>query len=76
MLLGKSITQLKELIETKQIKISEVREFFLRRINKYNKSLNAFLTINEIESIKSEGKLGGIPLAVKDNLFRFNSRNN
>jgi len=67
MLLGKTITQLKGLIETKQIKLSEVREFFLKRISKHNSSLNAFLTINESESLKSEGKLGGIPLAVKDN---------
>jgi aspartyl-tRNA(Asn)/glutamyl-tRNA(Gln) amidotransferase subunit A len=67
MLLGKTITQLKKLIDTKKISAEEVRDYFVKRISKYNKKLNAYLTVNDKKNDKASEKLGGIPLAVKDN---------
>lgn len=60
MLLGKTITQLKSMIGEKKISASEVKEYFLKRIKKYNSKLNVFLSLDESGS-------GDVPLAVKDN---------
>ena len=59
-ILGKSITELKSLLSSKKISETELRKYFLKRIKKYNKNLNAYLTI-----VDSDQK--GIPIAVKDN---------
>ena len=67
-ILGKSVTELKTLIDKKEIKPNELYEYFLKRAHKYNKKLNAFLTFADfIEPEKSSGSLFGIPLAIKDN---------
>jgi len=66
-LLGKSVTQLRKLIEAKELSKSELVDYFKKRIKKYNSSLNAYLTVNEKESEDKTGSLNGIPLAVKDN---------
>ncbi len=57
-LLGKSVIELKRLIEKKEISVKEVSDYFAKRIQKYNKKINAFLTVNECKSF---------PIAVKDN---------
>lgn len=59
-ILGKSILELKQLIETKKISGGEINEYFLNRIKKYNKILNTYVTV--CDSVSK-----GIPLAVKDN---------
>jgi len=75
MLLGKTLTQLKEMIGEKKISTSELKEYFFKRIKKYNATLNAYLTLNEKESeIKTGDKLRGIPLAVKDNFCTYGLR--
>jgi len=63
----KSITQLLELIETKQITQKEVWDYFLERTEKYNKDIGAFLSVwlKEFEE-KPNTDLLGIPLWVKD----------
>lgn len=75
MLLGKTLTQLKEMIDEKKISALELREYFFKRIKKYNTTLNTYLTLNEKDTeIKTGGKLGGIPLAVKDNFCTYGLR--
>jgi len=66
MLLGKSVTEIFALIKNKKISSKEVIDYFLKRIEKYNKKLNAYLTVNR--SYKSDGsdKIE-MPVAVKDN---------
>ncbi len=59
-LLGKSLLQLKQLLERKQISKQELWEYFLKRVNKYNPLLNAFLTV-----VNDKNK-AGLPIAVKD----------
>lgn len=57
-LLGKSLTELQELVKKKEITTKELYDYFLTRSKKYNDSLNAYLTY---------GSESGFPLAVKDN---------
>ena len=68
MLLGKTITEIKDLIKTKKITKEEVFSYFTQRIEKYNPSINAYLTMQKkTENSILDGALSGIPLAVKDN---------
>jgi len=67
MILGKTITEIRKLIDTKEITSDEVFSFFTSRIKKYNATLNAFLTVQDVRTNTTGGPLSGIPLAVKDN---------
>ncbi len=58
-LLGKSLIELKSMLEKRVISSQELTEYFLKRIKKYNKTLNAFITI--CQEVKE-----GLPIAVKD----------
>ncbi len=60
-LLGKSLTELKTLVEKKEVSCEEIFEYFSKRVKKYNNGLNAFLTIQENE-VKNT-----LPVAFKDN---------
>ncbi len=64
-LLGKSLTELVDLLKKKQVSSEEVFSYFQKRIEKYNGSLNAVLT--PMDDRRSDGVLGGIPLTIKDN---------
>jgi len=69
-ILGKSVTELKELIDRRQLTASEVFDYFLKRIKKYNKQINGYITIVDKPSINENilnRELSGIPLAIKDN---------
>ncbi len=59
-ILGKSLTELKNLVEKKEISAKELNDYFHKRINKFNAPINAYLTVVDPSS-------EGIPLAVKDN---------
>lgn len=67
MLLGKTITEIKELLAAKKISKDEVFSFFNKRIEQYNPQLNAYLTVCKKGTNSEEGVLSGIPLAIKDN---------
>lgn len=68
MLLGKTITEIKDLLKTKKITKEEVFSFFNKRIEKYNPQINAYLTVqSKTENSIIDGALSGIPLAIKDN---------
>lgn len=58
-ILGKSVVQLSNLISKKKISVKEINHYFLKRINKYNSRLNAFITINK-------NNINGIPYGAKD----------
>ncbi|MFA9288422.1 MAG: amidase [Weeksellaceae bacterium] len=66
-ILGKSIIQLQDLISSKKISSAEVYSYFMARAKKHNNDLNAFLTLVDEQTIKHDGDMAGIPLAVKDN---------
>jgi aspartyl-tRNA(Asn)/glutamyl-tRNA(Gln) amidotransferase subunit A len=66
-LLGKSITQLKSLLDKKELSSSELFEYFLKRSKAYNVDLNAYITFIENKENASQGELAGIPLSIKDN---------
>ena len=77
MLENKKVSEIIKLIQTKQISVKEVVEFYLARIEKYNPKLNAIILLRETEKILEEAKkkdnqqnknksLFGLPLAVKD----------
>lgn len=74
-----SIGELAELIRTKQITSTELTQFFIRRIKKYNPILHCVITITEERALKQaklldeeiktgmyRGPLHGIPFGVKD----------
>jgi aspartyl-tRNA(Asn)/glutamyl-tRNA(Gln) amidotransferase subunit A len=76
-----SISQIKEQILSGKIKSSEVTADILKRIEKWNPSIGAYLSVfaakameqaqavdAKIASGKSVGALAGIPIAVKDNM--------
>ena len=76
MYLDKSIKELHELLKTKQIKPIDLVEEAFERIES-NKELNAYITLNKEEAIKTAKELEdkevdnilfGIPIAVKDNI--------
>ena len=67
-LLGKSVLELKEMLEKKQVSSQEVWDFFQKRIKRYNKDLNSFLTVRtKLEKDSGNGELKSIPVAIKDN---------
>jgi aspartyl-tRNA(Asn)/glutamyl-tRNA(Gln) amidotransferase subunit A len=74
MLLGKTLVELKELIDSKEISPDELFKYFMQRIKKYNPKLNAYLTLNKDVDFKNSGVLGGIPLAIKDNFCTYGLR--
>ncbi len=59
-LLGKTLTQLQDLLKKKEISSKELFDYFLNRSKKYNGELKAFLTFG-ISNSK------GVPIAIKDN---------
>ena len=77
-MLNLSLKQLAQNLSDKTFSSQELTEFFLGRVKKYNKQLNAFITIDEPASLsmakkaddqiakKEQGLLTGIPIAQKD----------
>jgi len=66
-ILGKSIKEIRNLVDKKEISVNEVFDYFIKRIDKYNPELNVYLTKIENKEESNTGKLFGIPLAIKDN---------
>jgi len=77
-MLNLSLKELSSALERKKFTSVELTEFFLKRIKKYNSSINAFITIDENKSLSMAKKsddliqsgkkniLTGIPIAQKD----------
>ena len=74
---NKSILEIISLIQSKEVLVKEVVEFYLQRIKKYNPILNAIVLLKEEEKILNEANLKdkdnnkskslfGLPLACKD----------
>ena len=74
-----SVSELRPLIDSKQVSIVDLTEMFLRRIESMNPSLNAYLTVTGDEALTSAraaeqallqgadtGPLHGIPISIKD----------
>jgi len=66
MFLGKSLIFILELIKKKKVSTKEVIDYFLKRIDKYNSKINAYLTVNRTYNSCKLDKIG-LPIAVKDN---------
>jgi aspartyl-tRNA(Asn)/glutamyl-tRNA(Gln) amidotransferase subunit A len=77
-----TIAELSVLLARRKISPVEIATLFLDRIEKYNPTLNAYLTITRdaalaaaresekrIEQKRSRGPLEGIPIALKDNIW-------
>lgn len=63
----KSLLQLRDMITNKEITAREVWDYFMKRSEKYNTELSAFLRLNlEGFEEKNDTPLGGLPLGVKD----------
>lgn len=71
------LTELKRLLEKKEVKAEEVVKSYLERIEEREPEIGAFLTVlgdqaldqaRKIDGKKSKGILAGIPLAIKDNM--------
>lgn len=73
-----SITELRAKLLSKEISATEATNYYLQRIGKLDKELNAYITVdaenalkkaeefdNNFEALKDK-KLAGIPIAVKD----------
>src|SRR3989344_3600940 len=59
-----TLTETKKALESKQFSSEELNQAYLKRINKLNPKLNAFLEVNE--------NCSGIPAAIKDILLTKN----
>ncbi len=71
-LLGKSVLELKELIDKKEITSDEVWNFFDKRIEKYNETFNIYVTRGDRGEKGNKGATNDkgdttLPIAVKDN---------
>lgn len=66
-LLGKSITQLLDLLNKKEISQEELYSYFIGRVKKYDPQLNSYLTLIEKPKQAKKGILYGLPIAFKDN---------
>ena len=56
MLENKNVSEIIKLIQSKQISVKEVVEFYIARIEKYNPKLNAIILLKETEKILEEAK--------------------
>lgn len=70
-----TIKELSHLLETREVSVTEVVDFFAKRIKKYNPDLNAVLEqwdpvidFNDFDSVDEQGLLFGIPGLFKDNI--------
>lgn len=61
-LLGKSLLELKELVDKKEVSTVELWEYFEKRIDKYDKELNSYVTSHP-EGVTKDA----FPIAIKDN---------
>jgi len=66
MFLGQPLLSILELIKKKEVSSKEVFDYFLKRIEKYNPKLNAYLTVNRSYKSDRSDKIE-MPVAVKDN---------
>ena len=77
MLENLSAAKIVSLVTSKEIKTTEVVDYYLSQIKKYNPKLNAIVSIKKEEHIKIEankfenssdkiGLIPGMPLAIKD----------
>lgn len=77
-----SIAQVSKLLKKKEVSPLELTKICLERIEEFNPKLNAFITVYSDEAMKQakkaereiarnhyKGKLHGIPLAIKDNIY-------
>ncbi|MEG0090866.1 MAG: amidase family protein, partial [Oscillospiraceae bacterium] len=75
-----SATQMRELLDKKEVSSVEITKSVIDRIEKTDKDINAYITYNfenaleqakladeNIAKGKAMGKMAGIPIAVKDN---------
>lgn len=67
-LIGKSLLELKGMVEKKQISHAELWKFFSDRVEKYDKALNCFVTPPSKEGTGlAQNGAEGFPIAFKDN---------
>src|SRR4030043_1970967 len=66
-LLGKSLTQLLDLLKKKEVSNQELYGYFSRRVKKYDSELNSYLTLVDKPKPALKGSLLGAPIAFKDN---------
>ncbi len=62
------VIEAKKLIDSNKISSKELVEYYLSRIEQLNPKLNAYITVNKdaVNQTASDGKLSGVPIAVKD----------
>ena len=61
-----SLSEIQKQIENKKISPEELFEFYLKKIEKYNPLLKAFISVNKQPDFKKSGRLKGIPVGIKD----------
>ena len=67
-IVGTSGIELIRLLQTKKMSSSELQEFFLKRIKKYDNQFNAYVTtVEEKKNVSNGQPLFGLPIAIKDN---------
>jgi aspartyl-tRNA(Asn)/glutamyl-tRNA(Gln) amidotransferase subunit A len=80
-LVGKSISELRQLLTSKQVKAHEIAEAHLKHLNEVEPKIQAFITVTselalqqaaKVDDMVASGKtlppLAGIPVALKDNM--------
>ena len=66
-LLGKSLSELLNLLKAKKISSQELFDYFSSRIKKYDGDLNCYITtLNKAGNYPVSSELAGIPLSIKD----------
>ncbi|MDF2614846.1 MAG: glutamyl-tRNA(Gln) amidotransferase, subunit [Clostridia bacterium] len=79
-LCDKSILELRQMLDQKEISSSELTKYYLDRINKIDGQINSYITVCEEEALKTAenadnriakgeaSALTGIPISIKDNM--------
>lgn len=73
-----TIEELSQMIKAKEVKISEVNAFYQKRVELYNKDLNAILEVNpnwaeeaqKLDNQEVTNPLFGLPIGLKDNMAK------
>ena len=66
---NKSISEIISLIQSKQVLVKEVVEFYLQRIKNFNPKLNAIVLLKEEEKILDEANLKDQDINKSKSLF-------
>lgn len=65
---GHDVTDILDMVRSGSVDINDINEWFYRKSIELNGKINAYITLIEPSSSSLNGKLGGLAIAIKDNI--------